>query len=137
MVNSIDGYSSLSPAWVGVFAAAIGGGAGYAVAPGRYNLQDLLTQNQDTFKKTFSDDVMKFVSDSGKQSVNKITEARKVLDGGADIAKMLKDKTLKADYKNIKGLLPNAKIYAAVIGALAAGLIAMVVKIVSTPKNRG
>jgi hypothetical protein len=121
----------MSPACVGACAAIIGAGAGYSVSPSRQKLADLLVT--DTFEKSFSEEVMRHAKPAQKESVERIALVREALRKGGSHTSLME--SLKADYKNVKSLLPNPRIYGAVLGALAAGCIAMLAKIVSTPST--
>lgn len=45
-------YTSISPAETGIVSGVIGAGIGYTLAPRKYNLEQLFTQDADVFEKT-------------------------------------------------------------------------------------
>ena len=48
----MDRYTSVTPAEVGAMSGLIGAGIGYTLAPRKYNLEQILTQKPDIFKKS-------------------------------------------------------------------------------------
>ncbi len=137
---------SVSPAAVGTSCAIVGAGAGYVFAPEKYGLRQLLTQEADVFEKVLSKPVLGKANDKQLAAYNSIVNARKSITdavkinkGDEKVTELLKSDSMKNAFKDLKKLLPKAKVQAMLIGAVVAGVLGALVKIVfgqNTPKTK-
>lgn len=68
---------SVSPCGVGAISSGLGLGAGYILAPRKFTLERLLMQNDKTYDRIFSQDVMKNATFEEKKSVESLRQAAK------------------------------------------------------------
>ena len=123
-------YTSISPAETGIMTGVVSAAAGYALAPRKYNLEQLLTQKPDVFQKSFSENVMKNAGIEQKKALDIILEGRKILKNAsknnsveAKLAELLNAPKYSKAYRAVKDFLPKARVQTAIvfgiIGALA------------------
>lgn len=123
-------YTSISPAETGIMTGVVSAAAGYALAPRKYNLEQLLTQKPDVFQKSFSENVMKNAGKERKKALDIILEGRKILKNAsknnsveAKLAELLNAPKYSKAYRAVKDFLPKARVQTAIvfgiIGALA------------------
>ena len=123
-------YTSISPAETGIMTGVVSAAAGYALAPRKYNLEQLLTQKPDVFQKSFSENVMKNAGKEQKKALDIILEGRKILKNAsknnsaeAKLAELLNAPKYSKAYRAVKDFLPKARVQTAIvfgiIGALA------------------
>lgn len=131
--NSVSSY--VSPLEVGLMSGVIGGGIGYTLAPRKYNLEQLLTQEPDVFEKAISSNALAKADTSQKSALELITSARKTISQALDkrdakIAEFLQEAKYEKAYKNIKKLLPKARVQSAIVMGAISGFIGAISKIV-------
>ena len=126
----MDRYTSVSPAEVGLVSGITGAAVGYTLAPRKYNLEQLLTQQPDVFEKSIntkllakSDKVHKTAFQKLKDARKTISEALKNNTAERKLAELLQSPELKDSYKNIKGFLPKARLQTAIILAAIGAVI--------------
>ncbi len=123
-------YTSISPAETGIMTGVVSAAAGYALAPRKYNLEQLLTQKPDVFQKSFSENVIKNAGKEQKKALDIILEGRKILKNAsknnsveAKLAELLNAPKYSKAYRAVKDFLPKARVQTAIvfgiIGALA------------------
>ena len=123
-------YTSISPAETGIMTGVVSAAAGYALAPRKYNMEQLLTQKPDVFQKSFSENVMKNAGKEQKKALDIILEGRKILKNAsknnsveAKLAELLNAPKYSKAYRAVKDFLPKARVQTAIvfgiIGALA------------------
>ena len=79
---------SVSPCGVGAISSGLGLGAGYILAPRKFSLERLLMQNDKTYDRIFSQEVMKNATAEEKKSVDSLRQAAKEYrDSGKAITK--------------------------------------------------
>lgn len=89
---------TISPSITGAASSVLGLGAGYVLAPRKYSLERLLMQNDDSFNKTFSPEVMKHATEGEKHSLANLKEASKTYHSSGDM--IMKEQ-----------ITPNAKLW--------------------------
>ena len=134
--------TTVTPFEVGAASAVAGAGVGYALAPRKYNLEQLLTIEPDVFEKSIPQKLIAKAEESQKIAHSAIVEARKSI---ADAAKtnsaetklmeLLKSPDLDLAYKSIKGFLPKARAQSAVVVGIIAGAVGTVAKMIYNEKN--
>ena len=134
--------TTVTPFEVGAMSAVIGAGVGYAMAPRKYNLEQLLTIEPDVFEKSLPQTALAKATDDQKIAHSVITDARKdILTASKKNAAeerlrfLLKSADLDDAYKTIKGLLPKARIQAAVVLGIIGGAIGTIAKMIYDQKN--
>ena len=126
-------YDTVSPAEIGAVSGIIGAGIGYTVAPRKYNLEQLLMQKSDVFEKTLPKELMNNANEEQRSAHKVLLEGRKILHKAnktntmeAKLADLLGTPKYSKAYRNIKGLLPKARVQTAIIlgaiGALAGAI---------------
>lgn len=134
--------SSVSPAEVGGISMVLGAGIGYAFAPEKYNLEQLLTQKPDVFEKVISKKVVAG-STEYNSAYKAITDARKSLVSAAKnnkletkIAELIRAPKLEKAYGTLRELLPKARVQNAVLVGVVAGIMGTFTKILfGSPNN--
>lgn len=133
---------SVSPAAVGISCAAIGAGIGYATAPEKYSLKQLLTQEPDTFEKIIPKNVLDKAKETQKKGYEIIVNARRTVEeavknkkGDAKVTELIAQDELKDSFRNMKKMLPKAKVQSMVIGAFVAGVLGTLAKIIFGSSN--
>ncbi len=137
---------SVSPAGVGISCAVAGAGIGYLAAPEKYNLRQLLTQEPDVFEKVLPKSALSKATENQKSAYNIISDARKVVadavkvnKGDEKVTELIKAENMKKSFKDLRKLIPKAKTQTMVIGAVVAGVLGMLAKIVfgkTSPKTK-
>lgn len=92
----MDNTVKISPSIAGAASAVLGLGAGYTLAPRKYNLERLLMQDNDSFERTFSSEVMRGASHAEIEALDNIKTASKSYFASGD--KIMKEQ-----------ITPNAK----------------------------
>lgn len=130
-------YVTVSPAEIGIVSGTIGAGIGYTIAPRKYNLEQLLTQKHDVFEKTLPQELMKNASPDQVSAHKVLLEAREILHKAhqnntaeAKLADLLGTPKYSKAYRNIKGLLPKARVQTAIVLGIIGGLVGTIGKIV-------
>ena len=128
-------YNTVSPAEVGIMSGMIGAGIGYTIAPRKYNLEQLLTQKPDVFERTFPIEVIKNANPDQNSAHKLLLDAREVLHNArktntmeAKLADMLGTPKFTKAYRNIKGLLPKARVQTAIVFGAIGALIGVIGK---------
>ena len=98
------------------------------------------------FEKVLSKPVLGKANDKQLAAYNSIVNARKSITdavkinkGDEKVTELLKSDSMKNAFKDLKKLLPKAKVQAMLIGAVVAGVLGALVKIVfgqNTPKTK-
>ncbi len=134
--------TTVTPFEVGVMSAAVGAGVGYALAPRKYNLEQLLTIEPDVFEKSLPQKNLVKATDAQKIAHNTIVDARNAIIKAAKknaaeekLVELLKSPDLDAAYKSIKGFLPKARAQSAVVLAVIGGAIGTIAKMIYNQKN--
>ncbi len=123
-------YTSVSPAETGIMTGIVSAGIGYTLAPRKYNLEQLLTQKQDVFEKSFPENVMKNAGKEQRKALDVIIDGRKILKNASKnnsldskLAELLNAPKYSKAYRAVKDFLPKARVQTAIvfgiIGALA------------------
>ena len=134
-------YTSISPAEVGMMTGVIGAGIGYTLAPRKYNLEQLFTQEPDAFEKTLPKKVIKKASKEQKAAYDLITDAREYLTksskNSADttLAAFLDSPKYARAYKKVKTFIPKAKVQSAVVLGFLGTLLGVIGKIAFGDKS--
>ncbi len=134
--------TKVTPFEVGVMSAVIGGGVGYALAPRKYNLEQLLTIEPDVFEKSLPQKNMVKATDAQKIARNTILDARNTIIKAAKknaaeekLVEFLKSPDLDLAYKSIKGFLPKARAQSAVVLGVIGGAIGTITKMIYNQRN--
>lgn len=134
--------TTVTPFEVGVMSAVVGAGVGYALAPRKYNLEQLLTIEPDVFEKSLPQKNLVKATDAQKIAHNTIVDARNAIIKAAKknaaeekLVELLKSPDLDAAYKSIKGFLPKARAQSAVVLAVIGGAIGTIAKMIYNQKN--
>ena len=134
-------YTSISPAETGIVSGVIGAGIGYTLAPRKYNLEQLFTQDADVFEKTLPKKVMEKTSKDQKAAYNLITDAREYLaksnKNSADttLAAFLDSPKYSSAYRKVKNFIPKAKVQSAVVLGFIGTLVGVIGKIAFGDNN--
>lgn len=134
-------YTSISPAETGIVSGVIGAGIGYTLAPRKYNLEQLFTQDADVFEKTLPKKVMEKTSKDQKAAYNLITDAREYLEksnkNSADttLAAFLDSPKYSRAYRKVKSFIPKAKVQSAVVLGFIGTLVGVIGKIAFGDNN--
>ena len=130
-------YNTVSPAEVGIMSGLMGAGIGYTIAPRKYNLEQLLTQKPDVFEELMSN------ANADQLAAHKVLlEGREVLNKAhqnntmeAKLADLLGSPKYSKAYRNIKNLLPKARIQTAIVLGTIGGLVGIIGKIIMGDNN--
>lgn len=132
--------SSVSPAQVGAVSMVIGGGIGYAIAPEKYNLEQLLTQSPDVFEKSLPKKVM--ADKKYSAAYNSIVDARNTVKDAlmnnkieTKLAELIRAPKLEKAYSIIREQLPKARVQNAILVGVIAGILATFTKILFGNSN--
>lgn len=135
-------YNTVSPAEVGVMSGIIGAGVGYTIAPRKYNLEQLLTQKPDVFEKTLSKDLMNNATPDQHAAHKVLLEGRNLIQKAhqnntmeAKLADLLGSPKYTKAYRNIKNLLPKARVQTAIILGMIGGLVGAICKVIMGDNN--
>ena len=74
----------VSPCALGATMSLFGMGGGYALAPRKYTLDRLLMQNEDTFEKNFSKEIMRNATEAEETALSNIKKAAKAYRSSGD-----------------------------------------------------
>lgn len=137
-----QGVPTVSSAEVAIASGILGAGVGYVLAPRKYDLEELLTQEPDIFEKSVSKRNLSKAGKTQKEAYNRIISARKKYFeavkencGEVKLAKLVRTPALESAYKNVKKFIPKARTqYAVLIGILSA-FSTMVINYVSGSRN--
>ena len=134
--------TTVTPFEVGAMSAIVGAGIGYALAPRKYNLEQLLTIEPDVFEKSLPQKSFVKASDAQRIARDAITKARDAVIKAAKkneaeekIRDFLKSAELDDAYKAIKSFLPKARLQSAVVLGIIGGAIGSIAKIIHDQKN--
>lgn len=134
--------TTVTPFEVGAMSAVVGAGVGYALAPRKYNLEQLLTIKPDIFEKSLPQKSMAKASEAQKIAHSVIKEAREVIIKAAGknaaeekLVEFLKSPDMYDAYKTIKGFLPKARAQSAIVLGVIAGVTGAIVKMVYNQKH--
>lgn len=135
-------YDTVSPAEIGAVSGVIGAGIGYTIAPRKYNLEQLLTQKPDVFEKTLPKKLMNNANDDQRSAHKILLEGREILHKAnktntmeAKLADLLGTPKYSKAYRNIKGLLPKARVQTAIILGAIGTLAGAIGKIILNGDN--
>ena len=135
-------YNTVSPAEVGIMSGLMGAGIGYTIAPRKYNLEQLLTQKPDVFEKTLSKELMSNANADQHAAHKVLLEGREILNKAhqnntmeAKLADLLGSPKYSKAYRNIKNLLPKARIQTAIVLGTIGGLVGIIGKIIMEDNN--
>lgn len=126
---SSQGVPSVSSAEVAIASGILGAGVGYVLAPRKYNLEQLITQQPDVFEKSISKVKMaKDGNDVTQEAYKLVQNARRdymaaVAENAAEakLVELSRAPSLASAYNKLKSFIPKAKTqYSLLIGALAA-----------------
>lgn len=133
----MSGDLSVSPAAVGISCAALGAGLGYVSAPEKYTLKQLLTQEPEVFERIIPDKILQKASGKQKTAYSSITDARKTVtkalkNNKADekVTELLKSEDMQTAFRQMKKLIPKARVQAMVIGGVIAGMFGALLKMI-------
>lgn len=131
------GYTSVSPAEVGLMTGMIGAGIGYTLAPRKYNLEQLLTQKPDVFEKSIPQKYLSKATELQKNAHKILVDARKLISeasktntGEAKLVELIRSPKLENAYKAIKSFLPKARVQTAIVLGIVGGFIGALSKII-------
>ncbi len=134
--------TTVSPIEVGAMSALVGAGVGYAAAPRKYTLEQLLTLKEDVFEKTLSEKVFSGEGMEAKIARNTIVDGRKLIKEASKnntaegkLAELLRSADLDAAYKSIKSYLPKARAQSALIMAILSGFVGTLAKVIYDEKK--
>ena len=123
----MSGDLSVSPAAVGISCAALGAGLGYVSAPEKYTLKQLLTQEPEVFERIIPDKILQKASGKQKTAYSSITDARKTV---TKALKNNKAEDMQTAFRQMKKLIPKARVQAMVIGGVIAGMFGALLKMI-------
>ena len=118
----------IGPAGIGLCGALIGAGFGYFGAPYKYDLQQIITQDDAVFKQVFTEDVFQKAPEKLKEIVNaRETIAKAKANGTFEVSRagFCSNSDLIKAYGSVKEFIPKARGYAALAGALILGLLTL------------
>lgn len=131
------GVPAVTSCEIGVASGLLGAGAGYILAPPKYNLEQLLTQDITEFQKAMP---LKYIT-KNKERTNAyhtlikardvITKAFNTNRGEAQLVEYTRTPKLVEAYKTIKKVIPRARAQTAVIAGILSGVGAVFVRIFS------
>lgn len=134
--------NTVSPAEVSIMTGIVGAGIGYTIAPRKYNLEQLLTQKPDVFEKTFSKELISNASTDQNTAYKLLAEGRDILQKSkksntmeAKLADLLGSPKYSKAYRNIKNLLPKARVQTAIVLGAIGGLVGAICKIIIGDTN--
>lgn len=131
------GVPAVTSCEIGVASGLLGAGVGYILAPPKYNLEQLLTQDTVEFQKAMP---LKHITKNKDRlkAYHSIVKARDVLTqafntnrGEAKLVECIQDAKLTDAYKSIKKVIPRARVQTAIIAGLLSGVGAVFVRIFS------
>lgn len=131
------GVPAVTSCEIGVASGLLGAGIGYVLAPPKYNLESLLTQDIVEFQNAMP---LKYINKSADRvnAYHTIVKAREVLvdafntnKGEAKLVEYTRTPKLIEAYKSIKKVIPRARVQTAIIAGLLSGVGAVFVKIFS------
>lgn len=135
-------YNTVSPAEVGIMSGIIGAGVGYTIAPRKFNLEQLLTQKPDVFEKTLSKELMSNATQDQHSAHKALQEGRNILleakkhnTTEAKLADLLGSPKYSKAYRNIKNLLPKARVQTAIVLGTIGSLVGIICKIIMGDNN--
>ncbi len=138
----MDRYTSVTPAEVGAMSGLIGAGIGYTLAPRKYNLEQILTQKPDIFKKSIPKNLVENSGSKQKAAYNVLKNGRKLIRDAvknntqdAKLAELLQTPMYENCYKTLKGFIPKARVQTAIVLAIIGGLTGALSKIAFFNKN--
>lgn len=121
----------IGPAGVGLCGALAGGALGYFGAPYKYELQQIITQDDAAFKQVFTDDVFQKSQGIKKTALDKIVKARETMAKAkangtfdAELGESLCPELKKA-YDSVKESIPKVRGQSMLAGALILGLLTL------------
>lgn len=131
------GVPAVTSCEIGIASGLLGAGVGYVLAPPKYNLEGLLTQDVVEFQKAMP---LQYINKSPDrvEAYRTIVKARDVLAdafntnrGEAKLVEFTRTQKLVEAYKSIKKVIPRARVQTAIIAGLLSGVGAVFVKIFS------
>ncbi len=131
------GVPAVTSCEIGVASGLLGAGVGYILAPPKYNLEQLLTQDTVEFQSAMP---LKHITKNKDRlgAYRSIVKAREVLTqafntnrGEAKLVECIQDAKLIDAYKSIKKVIPRARVQTAIIAGLLSGVGAVFVRIFS------
>lgn len=134
-------YTSISPAEAGIVSGVIGAGIGYTLAPRKYNLEQLFTQEPDVFEKTLPQKVIEKASKEQKSAYQVISDAREYLaisnkkSADTTLAAFLDSPKYSRAYNKLKTFIPKAKVQSAVVLGFIGTLVGVIGKIAFGDKS--
>ena len=141
-VYMVQSVTSVSACEIGIASGIIGAGVGYIMAPTKYNLSELLTQEPDVFEKAVAKSALVKQAEAKKDSYRSIVNARnsyraalKDNKGAAKLAELLSSSNLDSAYKNIREFIPKARAQYALGLGLITALAGIVIRYVSKPRS--
>ena len=127
---------------VGAMSAVVGAGIGYALAPRKYNLEQLLTIKPDVFEKSLPQQNMVKATDAQKIARDAIVKAREAISEAEaknaaeeKLIEFLKSPDLDDYYRTIKESLPKARAQSAIIVGLLAGAVGTIARMIYNQKH--
>lgn len=121
--------SAVTPVEFGLASGFLAAGIGYGIAPRKYNLEQLLTQDSDVFKESVPQKFIKNGSTQQKAAHKKLIETRKILNDivNADLfdkklSEFIKKTELQNAYTSIKKFIPRARIETALISGIVTAI---------------
>ncbi len=134
--------SAVTPVELGLASGFLAAGIGYGIAPRKYNLEQLLTQDSDIFKKSIPQNFIKNASGQQKAAHNKLIETRKILNNivNADLfdkklSECIKKTELQNAYTSIKKFIPRARIETALVSGILTAILVTACKALFGSKN--
>lgn len=134
--------TTVTPFEVGAVSAALGAGIGYAAAPRKYSLEQLLTLESDVFIRSIPETKLLNAEENQRLAYAAITDARRSIieasksnSGEAKLVELLKSQELNGAYKSIKKFLPKARAQSAIVLAVVGGAIGTIAKMIHSQKT--
>ena len=131
------GVPAVTSGEIGVASGLLGAGVGYVLAPPKYNLEGLLTQDTVEFQKAIP---LKYITKNVDRvnAYKNIVKAREVLAeafntnrGEAKLVEFIAEPKLVNSYKLIKKVIPRARAQTAVVAGILSGVGAVFIRIFS------
>ena len=139
MSESVPAVNSFE---IGLASGCLGAGVGYVLAPRKYNLEQLLTQDSVEFQNAVPKKFIKKKNIDLQNAYNTIVKAREDIvnafksnTGEAKLVEYIRTPKYIEAYKHIKRLIPHARIQTAIISGLVAGVAAVFVRIFSDKES--
>lgn len=131
------GVPAVTSCEIGVASGLLGAGVGYVLAPPKYNLEQLLTQDTVEFQNAMP---LKYITKNKDRlsAYKTIVKAREALTqafntnrGEALLVEYMGNQKYIDAYKSVKKVIPRARVQTAIVAGILSGVAAVFIKIFS------